>query len=210
MAVRELQLDELADYLKGLGLPLERIDWTRPLNVSAQLLASATKENFDRGIDPDGRPWAPLAHTRPRGDSIPLRKDGLLMASASARGAKGHIEELGHASLIFGTNLDYANLQQEGGTVRPVNARFLAIPLTVEADRCSRPRQFPRPLFVHKSRATGKLSLCESLGGRLVAHYALVSEVTIPARPFLGVTEALERQIEGVFADHVVKTLGEP
>lgn len=178
-------------------------DWQPFLKVTAVLLGAATKENFDRGQSPDGTPWNPLAWPRARGGSKPLRDRGLLMASTSARGA-GHVEEYGADSLVFGTNHESAALHQHGGTIRPRKGKFLAIPLTKEAARSGRPRGFPDPLhFASRDPSRGG-ALMDKKGK---AHFALVKQVTVPARPFLGFNPALLEKIDNAAADHAVRQL---
>lgn len=106
------------------------------------------RENFDKSHGPDGQAWKPLAFPRPnsKGSDKPLLNNGILRASVTGTG-QGHVEEITDHSLTIGTNLPYARLQQEGGTITPKSGKALALPLTKEATRY-KPRDFPRPLFV--------------------------------------------------------------
>jgi len=84
------------------------------------------------------------------------------------------------AQVAIGTNLEYAAIQEFGGTIVPRKAKFLAIPLTDEARQYTGPRQFPRPL---KPRIKGgKGVLLDDAG---IAQFALVKRVTLRARPYL-------------------------
>ena len=187
---------------------LARLDYTPAWRPVAVYLAAATKQRFASGVSPDGAPWAPLAHPRPRGGTTPLRDTGLLMASVTGQG-QGHVEQATPQQLVWGTNLDRAALHQWGGVVRP-KGRALAIPLTVEAVRAGRARQFPRPLFVHQAGG-GKPFLAESVGQgkrkRLVLHYLLTASVTVPARPFVGLNNDDVEEVGGILADHAARWL---
>lgn len=206
MATRTLEIDlkDLPEFFRQRGRRMRTPDLRKPLGAAAVALAASTKENFDGGHDPDGVPWKPLAHPRvnSKGSDKPLRDKGLLMASVSARGAKGHIERIGRQELQFGTNLIYARLHQEGGVIRPKNGKYLAIPLTREAQRAVSPRRFAGSLFTIKSKK-GNLLLAERSGGGIKPQYALLKQVHIPARPFLGLNQKTIDIISRIFAEYV-------
>jgi len=183
------------------------------------VLASDMKGHFDRGSGPNGERWAPI-QPRPQGGDKPLLNTGRLRASI-----KGRAEPNGASA---GTNVIYANLMNAGGTIRPTKAKFLAIPLTREAARASGPRNFPRKLFVIRSK-NGNLLLVEAppltktgkkkklkrneseqkladkynAGGEMVPHYVLKKSVTIPARPFNGFTDAAVDDVLNIATDYL-------
>lgn len=169
------------------------------------LLAGDMRNHFQKSASPDGQAWAPIK-PRPQGGDKPLLNTGKLRNSIT-----GRAEQHGASA---GTNAIQANLMNAGGTVRPVRAKMLAIPLTREAVRAGSPRRFPRNLFVIRSRKGNvllvekpqrtkggklkkrKLNANEQTlagqydpGGGLVPQYRLVNSVTIPARPFNGFTD---------------------
>lgn len=109
------------------------------------LMQKDVRENFQASKDPDGQPWKPLKFPRVRGGDKPLLDTGLLRASVTTK-AEGNIEQYTATSVTIGTNRPGANLHQKGGTVLPVKAKALAIPLTKEALRSGGPRNFPRSL----------------------------------------------------------------
>jgi phage gpG-like protein len=82
---------------------------------------------------------------------MPLRDTGVLMNANSS--------VIDGAKLTVFNNLDYARLQNSGGTIVPVRGKFLTIPATREAKRTGSPRQFPRPLraIVFKGGMSGLL-----------------------------------------------------
>ncbi|MBA5778075.1 phage morphogenesis protein [Stappia sp. F7233] len=75
----------------------------------------------------------------------------------------------------------YARIHELGGTIRPVQAKFLAIPVSAEAERAGSPRRM------------GELAYAQSLKGQPLlvdrnsgdVHWVLKTEVKIPARPYL-------------------------
>lgn len=164
---------------------LHDADWTRPLKVAEQLIVSATKENFAGQHAPDGTPWTPLKYERSRardkrarkkgGRQQVLRDTGILMASVTASG-RGHVRELSRTQLRVGTNLNYAGTHQFGHTFnRPARQR-------------SKPWVFTLP--------TG-----QTVFTRRIRAYSF----TVPARPFLGYSQALLGRIESVFRSHLAR-----
>lgn len=92
-------------------------------------------------------------------------------------------------SVIVGTNLRYARIHHEGGIIRPVNARYLAIPLTKEA-AVKRPRDF-QSTFIKKGVIFQKTA-----DGSITPIYALKKQVTIPARPYMFITPQTRATLE--------------
>lgn len=190
-AKRELSLAQVGVELDSGAAALR--DTSGLMRVFGVTVAADTKVNFDSGAGPDGAAWPPLAHPRADGrGGLPLRRQGLLMASVVARGA-GHVEQLGPTTLVYGTNRPGARLQQEGGTVTPKGHPFLAIPATREAERAGSPRRFPRPLTVRLGHRGGVFLALRGRGRSAVLEvvYFLVRSVTVPARPYLGAGERL-------------------
>lgn len=159
-------------------------------------------EHFDQSVSPDGTPWKPLAHQRPNGGDKPLRDKGLLMASVSALVTEDEIE--------IRANAPGARLHNFGGTVVPVNAKALAIPISKEAQNYTSPRggtnPFPRPLFLTKGGA-----LCETVqrGKKrvkavVVAHYILRAFVEVPARAYAGISESTMGKVLRIVGDKYV------
>lgn len=214
-----VSIDQIGGAIKasiGPAASLER----GPLNVPDALgkrlavrLTSDMKGHFDRGAGPDGVAWAPIK-PRPQGGDKPLLNTGKLRASIT-----GQAEPHGASA---GTNAIQANLMNAGGTIRPVRAKRLSIPLTREAVRAGSPLKFPRELFIMRTK-NGHLLLVElpqktktgkakkqkrnenetalaakfSTGNTMVPQYVLVNSVTIPARRFNGFTkEAIDDCLE--------------
>lgn len=81
----------------------------------------------------------------------------------------------------IGTDVEYAAIQEFGGTIVPKGKQYLAVPLTDEARRYANASGFPglKPRF---GRGGQSGALVDDSG---VAQYALVKSVTIPAQPYL-------------------------
>jgi phage gpG-like protein len=212
MAQLEVTFDELARRLEAAAGAAARVDFTEPLKVCKQLIVSDVKRNFYEGHSPDGEPWLPLRRPRPnsKGGDKPLLNTAILEGSVTGRGP-GHVERLTPTSLEVGTNHEAAALHQHGGTVRPRNAKALALPLTKEAARAGRARDFPGGLFVLKSKGAHAF-LAERRGKgkreKLTLHFILLASVTVPARPFLGIGERLRGRCEDVLAKHAADAFG--
>jgi len=107
--------------------------------------------------------------TEKEGNRRTLVNSGNLLNSIQAR-----VEQ---NSINIGSNLAYARIHQEGGTIVPKKAKFLAIPLT-KAARALNPRDFENT-FVRNG------IIFMNQDGKAVALYALKKSVTIPKRPYL-------------------------
>jgi phage gpG-like protein len=205
----EVDLSPLAALVRQQAQRVQSVDMGKALRDCAVYLSKRAKECFDESRAPDGTPWKPLAHPRPRGGDKPLRDTGKLMASLGAVDPEtdhATVERITSNSLTWGTNLDRAWIHQHGDTITPQGHPFLAIPLTPEAARFMAhggrsPRKFPKPLFIPRRKGGG---ICRVLAekkrrgkykGSLVFHFALVRSVTIPARPFLGLTQTEDEWI---------------
>lgn len=113
---------DLTNYATALSAAVQApVDYGPLLRKVAVLLRSEVLGCFDQSRSPDGVPWAPLKlstiRRRRKGGkgAKPLRDTGILMLSATASGAKGHVEQVTATSLVYGSNLDRAGWHQ-GGT----------------------------------------------------------------------------------------------
>ena len=80
-------------------------------------------------------------------------------------------------------NIIYAAIHQFGGTIRPVNAKSLAIPVTPEA-RKVHPRDF-KGLFPVRKQGKDQGVLCTQDGkGKIKVQYLLRKSVYIPMRKY--------------------------
>lgn len=177
MVAATLTLEEFAAFLHRKAEDLRRLDLTRPLKTIAVLAKADMKERFATATAPDGSAWLPLKRPRAnsKGGDKPLRDNGILMASATAAGPK-HVEEVTTSSLVVGTNLDYAPIQNFGGTIH--------VPKKTRA----KPWVF--------TSAEGQTIFTRHIKGH---------DVTIPARQFVGWSEQLIEQSTEVIADYAAK-----
>lgn len=198
-AVQEVGLEQLPAWAEAQAKELAAAIDLKTIRVCLQLVKADVKENFQGSHTPDGTPWKPLLFPRPRskGADKPLLDRGLLQASISASG-KGHVEEVTPTGFTVGTNLEYASLHQYGGVIRPRKGQFLAIPKSKEAARAGSARNFKEPLTAIIGKRGGVLVQRTKKGNKV--HYALVRQVTVPARPFAGFSEKVLQQIDEVLA----------
>jgi phage gpG-like protein len=192
----------LAELIQLLGAADFAKVWQSLIRPVMLLSVSGVRTHFDQSRGPDGKQWAPLAHNRPEGAGKPLLDKGLLAASVSASVTANQI--------TLSANSPGARLQQYGGKILPVRGKWLTIPVTVEAKRIGSPRQnhFPRPLFFRATTNPLTALLCETdPTGRIVVQYVLKPDVTIPARPYLGWSEATLTKIQKLIADRAMKAL---
>lgn len=174
----------------------------RAADAIAVVAAGAVQQGLTAGVSPDGTAFRPLGWPRPRGGSKPLLDTGVLRASVSA--------EADGRGLTVRANAPGARLHQEGGVIVPTRAKALTIPVSKEAVRAGGARNFPRRLFALGRKAGGNGALAERTArGGLIVHYLLRMSVTVPARPYLGVSAAAARRIARLLAGEHVRLLTE-
>lgn len=211
MAQQTVPLDKLPSVLRSGKINPEQAKRAFFKNARMLLIAE-TKKCFDEGRGPDGEVWLPVKHPRVRGSGTPapLRDTGILMASVTANGAKDHVDREEGSTLVFGTSAVQANLMQYGGTVYPRN-KFLTIPVSIEAKRAGSPLRFPdadnrlqwivgkeggivceklTPKQQKSKKKPGINSIYSKVKGEdVIIHFYAVTSVTVPARPFLGISQ---------------------
>ena len=165
---------------------------TPAMQAVAALLKAGTDLRFKEQRAPDGTPWRPTH----RGGTI-LRLTSRLRNSITPRSDA--------SSAGVGTNLIYAPIHQFGGTIRASKGKYLAIPIGPAAIAASRagggPRQFPGPLHYIVSHAGNKL-----LMGDDGPQYVLKESVTMPARPFLGLSDDDSKGVIDILSAHIAKS----
>ena len=103
-------------------------------------------------------------------------------------------------NIFIGTNVKYARIHHEGGTIRPVKAKYLAIPLTPAA-KANRPRDFENT-FIKEGIIYRKVD-----DTKIEALYVLKKEVKIPARPYMYIDSNTRNTIENKLKDWILKQL---
>ena len=157
---------------------------------------------FQSSISPEGNPWAPLKFPRIRGGDKPLLDTGRLRAS--------FVGDVLPDGVKVSTNHPQAGILNDGGTIR-AKKKFLAIPLTRKAQLAGSPLRFGKPLVFRGNANKGAWMEAKGRGKNktLVAQYALVKQVTIPARPFLGFSDSYldfaEKQIADLMAQQFMR-----
>lgn len=86
----------------------------------------------------------------------------------------------GEATGTLTFNSNHARVQELGGTIKPVNGSFLAIPLTSAAKKHASPKEYPDELHFVGTNAGGVL-----MNDADEPIYAMKTSVTLPPRPFL-------------------------
>jgi len=195
--VKELTREGLAERIAKITI--DRAVYSA-LTEIAPTMAEECKVNALNQVSPDGSSFAPSKHPRKWGNGGPLNDTGKMIAGIEA-------------SVPAPTELDLTSdspqsrLMQDGGTIVPVHAKFLTIPLTEEAARAGGARNYPGELtpIINKQGTKGVL---RDESGEAV--YALtVGPVEVPARPFVGFSEEMIQSVEDAVADRVVDAIVE-
>lgn len=170
------------------------------------ILQSETARVFRRQADPaTGAPWprtgALTMSTRPgTGSGQTLLDTGRLRNALVSRTPRYTQDSVA----ITTEGVIYAALHQFGGTIRPVNSKMLAIPLTRDARRAGSARRWweqnkARKPFIYRSKVSGKAFIVTEEESEFIEgmdfHFLLLPSVTIPARPFLGISEPLVSRV---------------
>lgn len=172
-----------------LARTLERAADLRPLlRGMGQATVSEAKRHFDEG-GPAGRPW-PAS-----------RRGGQTLVDSGQLRRSLTYAVTGADSVSVGSNVRYAAIHQFGGTIRAKAGRMLAIPLP---GITGRPRDFADTFIRAKEGEGGKrLAIIYQQRARSVrALFVLVASATIPARPYVVVTERLERTFDALAGKH--------
>jgi len=197
------------DYAKRLGAGLAPV-----MRNAAMYLQSSANRKINAGIAPAN---APLTQEVKQGGQT-LRDRGELTKSIAPHS--------GDLWADASTNLAYARIQQEGGTITPKNANALFIPASAETRTLMRSYGASTPgklikamegdygffragrvFFAYKkgralkSGKTGK-------GGKEFALFIISKSVKIPARPFLFIDEKDEAYLMKLARDGVMNALG--
>ncbi len=125
----------------------------------------------------------------------PTNKSGTTLVKSAKLINSLHYQVVGDKVLV-GTNLAYARIQHEGGTIVPRQAKFLAIPLCPEAS-VRRPREFA-DTFIAKGVIFQKIE-----GKEPRALYVLKRSVKIPARPYLFLPDHTRDALRDLVASYV-------
>lgn len=166
-----------------LGLPLGGSMLPAMQNMG-RVLQTGAQLRFRSTSGPDGPAWEKSFRAKHEGGqtlSLTRRLRNSITYTATA------------SSATVGTNVAYAAIHQFGGTIRAKNAQFLSIPVTPAARAAGSPRNMAG---LHVAQTLkGQFMLVNDKG---VTQYLLRKQVTIPARPFLGVSAGDRVELIGV------------
>ncbi|MBF0249961.1 MAG: phage virion morphogenesis protein [Alphaproteobacteria bacterium] len=111
MSAAVLHID--ATGLNGIAEKFERLqrrvaDVSPLMDEIGSMLVASTQDRFERGVDPDGRPWTPSGRVNmSQGTAKTLLDSGRLMSSIT--------HEPGNSQVEVGSNVIYAAIHQLGG-----------------------------------------------------------------------------------------------
>ncbi|WP_062429117.1 phage virion morphogenesis protein [Treponema endosymbiont of Eucomonympha sp.] len=180
---------------------------------AAAFLKSSALGKIASGVPP---PNAPLTAAVKKGTKT-LQDRGILRNSIASRSAEARAEA--------STNVKYARIQQEGGTVKAQGGKKLWIPAGAKTRELQRKYMAAKPGdLINEMRKHGYV-FAKSKSGRVFyaippegkngkrgtpfALFILKDSVEIPARPFLYISEEDERFIMGIFDGAVTEKIQE-
>ena len=217
--------DGISIVLKGLAAGFQNP--RDLLMIAGGAMKGQVVRTFNAAKDPiSGAPWPPTSQftlsLRPGGGGggKTLRDSNQLFNSLVSA-----VPQISGNTVSLTTNKVYAAMQNYGGTIRPRNTKYLAIPLTREAKRAGSAKRWMeqnsslRPFFFQRSsqeasRIAGYagfktvfIATREGTGkaARLVFHFVLKESVEIPQRRFLGWGEAYVKEILTLLDQYIAR-----
>ncbi len=208
--LQRVNLAQLRAVLRGISKEINVVPVLKAVRLD---VIAKTVETMAAGKSPDGTPFKPLKRPRPnsKGSDIPLHDKRILSASVTSPGAEGNIDKQDATRIEWGTNLDYSTIHQYGGVITPKVAKFLAIPVTTKAQAAGSPRNFPTGELKFRWGERGGVAFTtKGKGKRLseIVQYYFTKSVTIPARPYLGLTTEQADEYAEWVVDHVMEQVG--
>lgn len=204
---------EITKCAGEIAARLKNADMTAAFRAMSKELVTSAVRKINAGVAPEN---APLTQSVKRGNKT-LRDTGALMASIAPQN--------GRDWAAAQTNLPYARMMQEGGTVT-AKGRALALPASSRTRKLMREfnAQKPRELveamkaagysvFVSKKAGTdegGVLMAKKGTRGKPFALFIIRRSVKIPARPFLYIDEKDERFFTRLVQKAVHEALQQP
>jgi phage virion morphogenesis protein len=155
----------------------------------ARALKTGAQMRFRTEKTPEGQAWE---------KSYRARTEGGQTLSLTRRLRNSITAAHGPTTASVGTNVAYAAIHQFGGVIRAKKGPFLAIPVTPAARQAGSPRNMPG-LHVWQT-VKGQFVMGTENG---TVHYLLKRQVTIPARPYLGASDADKTELLRVVQDHL-------
>lgn len=226
-------LVELAGRVGNLARALGPQAFTPIWPIVAQMAVSDVRKNFQEGHAPDGRPWKPLAHGRAGqgGGALPLRDNGVLLASITGK-AIGNGIAVG-TNVVYAALHQFGGVvrpkkakflaipltkeAKRAGSPRkfPGNPKWRFIPTKTggwvmlaappSQQRAANRRTIADALATLEGRTRRRNKKPAPVA---IAQYVLVSEVTVPARPFLGFSDSFIDRVGQLLTDRIGGLVG--
>lgn len=184
--IDERQVTEALSRLVKIGRNMRPI-----MREVAGVMEDGVEDAFSKQSDPTtGMPWASLKPATIRQRKRKGKWPGKILQVSAAGLASSIQSQYGDDYAIAGTNKEYAAIHQFGGTI-DVHARS-------------------QQVYFRQNKRTGQV------GNRFVpksrsnfAQWATMGahSITIPARPFLGLSPHYTDEVLGVFAAHIRRAL---
>lgn len=168
-----IEKDDIKEALERLRISLPSGDMTPTMQALGRALKSGAQLRFRSMTGPDGTQWPKSRRAAGGGQTLSMTRR--LRNSITFAATRD--------SVTVGTNVLYAAIHQFGGIIKAKNGPFLAIPITAEARAAGSPRNMP-DLHVMQT-LKGQFYLANERG---VAQYLLRRQITMPARPYLGLS----------------------
>jgi len=143
-------------------------------NIGMSLVTS-TQNRFERGVGPDGSPWPPSIRALATGGKTLIESARLMRSVTYSASING---------LEVGTNVIYAAIHQFGGTIQQKQRTAV---LHFKTNKKTGQSRFAKP---------GKADRAQKV--EIGAH-----SVRMPARPFLGLDDADDREIVRIAEDWI-------
>lgn len=115
---------EAARIFRDIQQKAENANYSAATSGFLKLLEKGHQGFFSTGIDPNGKPWAPLrpATIAKKGHGIILVDRDPLMDSLTKRSDSGAIRAITDRMAVFGTSVPYAIFHQMGTSRLPIRA----------------------------------------------------------------------------------------
>ncbi len=196
-----IEVDD-AEIAAGLRRLVEAGADLRPaMGAIADALLFSTQRRFETQSGPVGQPWAPFARSTLR--RMPARRLPPQLLRDTARLYSSLTTASDAYSAEVGTNVVYAGIHQFGGAI-PMPERQGSATFRLATEGAGRTKDGRR--VGSRLRFAGAKDRAASKHTRTFTVPA--HTIRIPARPYLGVSEADKAEILAILADHLADHAG--
>lgn len=170
-----IQVEGLSRVQHKLKVAADKLNNMRQFwaSVGMYVQRQTIRERFNKEQTPEGKKWKPLAESTIRRRKKRHKRGNMKILQDTGELRRSIAYEAGNNSVKVGSVLKYARIHQFGGTVE-----------------VSRLGQYKRNHKNHRFKRKGN-------------SYSYSHKVTIPARPFLGVTESEKEHITSMFRQYI-------